>query len=224
MKQLLQKLLTIQKAVDGIAKSEQGFNYSYAGQEQVLNTIRPLMNDQGLLLMQEVLEVENTRIDYKLSSGKEKSEILTSAKQKSTWYDVETGDKLEALFHANGMNDWEKGLGSALTYAERYFLLKFFHIPTPADDPDSRQVQPPTQGLEKVFKTITDGAQNEIDKLNKAPVEAPKLNPKVETDIIKCNTLEELERFYMAFSPEEKELYKNVVSDHKLKLVKNQKK
>ena len=142
MKALLKKLLIIQKAIDCIAKSETGFNYSYAGQEQVLNTIRPLMNDNGLLLMQEVLEVENTRIDYKLSNGKEKSEILTSAKQLFTWMDCDSGETLECRFHANGMNDWEKGLGSALTYAERYFLLKFFHIPTPADDPDSRQTPP----------------------------------------------------------------------------------
>ena len=35
------------------------------------------------------------------------------------------------------MNDWEKGLGSALTYAERYFLLKYFHIATDEDDIDN---------------------------------------------------------------------------------------
>lgn len=142
MKALLGKLLTIQKAVDSVTKSEKGFNYSYAGQEQVLGVIRPIMNAQGLLLMQEVLEVENTRIDYTTGKDeykKEKSEILTSAKQLFTWIDVDTNDRLEVRFHANGMNDWEKGLGSALTYAERYFLLKFFHIPTPADDPDARQ-------------------------------------------------------------------------------------
>lgn len=194
---LLEKLLEIQKSIDGIAKSEKGFNYSYAGQEQVLNTIRPLMNEHGLLLVQEVLEVENTRIDYTVGKGqneKKKSEILTSAKQRFTWIDVDTGNKLECLFHANGMNDWEKGLGSALTYAERYFLLKFFHIPTPNDDPDARQTPP------------------------QPPVKTTQINPKVELDIIGCNTLEELERFYMAFDTKEKELYKKLINDHKQKL------
>ena len=37
------------------------------------------------------------------------------------------------------MNAWDKGLGSALTYGERYFLLKFFHIQTDYDDVDARQ-------------------------------------------------------------------------------------
>lgn len=35
------------------------------------------------------------------------------------------------------MNGFEKGLGSALTYAERYFLLKYFHIATDEDDIDN---------------------------------------------------------------------------------------
>lgn len=203
MKQLLSKLLNIQKAIDSIVKGEKGHNYSYAGQEEVLNTIRPLMNEQGLLLMQEVLEVENTRIDYKTGYGasqKDKSEILTSAKQRFTWIDVETGDKLEALFHANGMTGWEKGLGSALTYAERYFLLKFFHIPTPNDDPDAKQTPPePTQPPQ-------------------APVQAPKLDPNVEISILACTTLEELERYYKGFNPEEQKLYNKLVTNQKSKL------
>lgn len=195
---LLEKLLKIQKSIDGIAKSEKGFNYSYAGQEQVLNTIRPLMNAHGLLLVQEVIEVENTRIDYTTGKGdyiKEKSEILTSAKQLFTWLDVDSDERLEVRFHANGMNDWEKGLGSALTYAERYFLLKFFHIPTPNDDPDARQT--PQQ---------------------QAPPQSPQIDSKVELDILSCNTLEELERFYKAFNPQEQQLYSKTVTDHKLKI------
>src|SRR5690606_6435660 len=45
-------------------------------------------------------------------------------------------------FGANGQNDWEKGLGSALTYGERYFLLKFFHIATDEDDIDNPDRKP----------------------------------------------------------------------------------
>ena len=37
------------------------------------------------------------------------------------------------------MDDGEKGVGKALTYAEKYFMLKFFNIPTDKDDPDSFQ-------------------------------------------------------------------------------------
>lgn len=64
-----------------------------------------------------------------------------------TWVDVETGEKDENLFGANGQNDWDKGVGSALTYGERYFLLKYFHISTDEDDidnPDRKKEDPET--------------------------------------------------------------------------------
>ena len=50
---------------------------------------------------------------------------------------MDTGEKLECLWAANGQNDWDKGAGSAYTYGERYFLLKFFHIATDEDDVDN---------------------------------------------------------------------------------------
>ena len=59
---------------------------------------------------------------------------------KFTWIDVETGEKDECLWGANGQNDWDKGVGSAMTYAERYFLLKYFHIATDEDDIDNPKV------------------------------------------------------------------------------------
>ena len=34
-----------------------------------------------------------------------------------------------------------KAHGTALTYAERYFLMKFFNIPTDEDDADAKQKQ-----------------------------------------------------------------------------------
>jgi hypothetical protein len=59
-----------------------------------------------------------------------------------TWIDTEIGEKDENLFGANGQNDWDKGVGSALTYAERYFLLKYFHIATDEDDIDNPNRKP----------------------------------------------------------------------------------
>lgn len=133
---LYQKLLEIQKSIVGLGEDAKSFGYKYVSGTKVLSHVKPLMNKYGILLKQEVIDIENERQDYRTKSG-EKSEILTKAKMRFTWIDVETGEKDENLFAANGQNDWEKGLGSALTYAERYFLLKFFHISTDKDDIDN---------------------------------------------------------------------------------------
>ena len=144
---LYQKLHDIQSRINGLGKDKSSNSYQYVTGSKVLGAIKPLMNELGLILKQEVLSVENVRMDYLVSlnqdketkqwTGKPKSEILSQLAMRFTWVDVETGEKDENLFAANGQNDWDKGVGSALTYAERYFLLKYFHIPTDEDDIDN---------------------------------------------------------------------------------------
>ncbi|MGY5550812.1 ERF family protein [Riemerella anatipestifer] len=137
---IYQKLLQIQAKVNGLGKDASSgsgsYGYQYVSGAKVLEFVRPLMNELGLILKQEILSIENDRQDYTVKSDP-KSEILSKVMMKFTWIDTETGERDENLFGANGQNDWEKGLGSALTYAERYFLLKFFHIPTDEDDIDN---------------------------------------------------------------------------------------
>lgn len=152
---LYTKLLKIQKEVDGFVKDAKGYGYDYVSGNQVLNKIRPLMNELGLLLKPEILSIDNERIDYKTKQG-DRSEILSKVMFRMTWVDAATGEKDPNLWGANGQNDWDKGVGSAMTYAERYFMLKFFHVPTDADD---------------------------VDNIKRAPAEKPKYE-KTKTDII----------------------------------------
>ena len=84
--------------------------------------------------------------------------MLSKVMMRFTWIDCETGDKDENLFGANGQNDWDKGVGSALTYAERYFLLKYFHINTDEDDIDNpdRKPQEEAQPLQTIQVAINE--------------------------------------------------------------------
>lgn len=144
---LFQKLVEIQKVVKGLGKDANASTYQYVSGSKVLNFIRPKMDELGVLLVQEIDAIDNHRIDYAVKSG-QKSEMLTMVTMTFTWIDAESGEKLPVKFGANGMNNWDKGLGSALTYAERYFLLKFFHIATDEDDVDAL----PPRGNEEPVK------------------------------------------------------------------------
>ena len=136
---IYKKLLDIQKTVTKMSKDEQAgagsYGYKFVSGVNLLSVIRPKMDELGLILKQEVIDIDVDRIDYTTKNGS-KSECLYKGKLRFTWVDTETGEKDVNEFFSAGMNDWEKGAGSMLTYAERYFLLKYFHIPTDEDDPD----------------------------------------------------------------------------------------
>lgn len=160
------KLLKVQEQVKGLGKDKKtgqgNYGYEYVTGSKLLEHIKPILNQEKLILKQEITSVEKERIDYKTKNG-EKSEMLFSVWQKFTWIDTETGEKDENSFFASGMNDWEKGLGSALTYAERYFLLKYFHIATDEDDIDNDNRKSETEKLainqiqiDSIVQLITD--------------------------------------------------------------------
>uniref|UniRef100_UPI004056F593 ERF family protein n=1 Tax=Alistipes sp. TaxID=1872444 RepID=UPI004056F593 len=134
---LFAKLLKLQKSVKGLDKDSSGSNYKYVSGSKLLGVLRPQMDELGLLLKQEVVAISNERIDYEVGKDRRpKTEILTTLRIQFTWIDVDTGETDVSEFAANGQNDFDKGVGSALTYSERYFLLKFFHIATDEDDCD----------------------------------------------------------------------------------------
>ena len=155
---LYQKLHRVQSQVIGLGKDTQGNNFKYVSGTKVIDAIKPIMNEMGLLLKTEVLSIDNQRNDYATKSNPNKSEILSKVMMKFTWIDVETGEKDECLWGANGQNDWDKGVGSAMTYAERYFLLKYFHIATDEDDIDNPKIDELFEEI-KICKTADELSQ-----------------------------------------------------------------
>lgn len=211
---LYQKLHKIQCQVKGLGKDKDGQNYKYVTGTKVIDHIKPMMNELGLILKQEILSIDNVRQDYATSltlnketnvwSGKPKSEILSKVMMRFTWIDIESGEKDENLFGANGQNDWEKGLGSALTYAERYFLLKYFHIATDEDDIDN----PERKAEElKEQQEREDAQKKETERLTK-----------INKDLVLCKTEEELKTMFLSLSKEDQKIFTKLVTELKTKL------
>lgn len=198
---IYQKLHKIQSQVLGLGKDKSSNSYKYVTGSKVLEHIKPLMNEYGLILKQEVLSIDNERQDYKVGintpNEKMKSEILTKCMMRFTWIDTETGEKDENLFGANGQNDWEKGLGSALTYAERYFLLKYFHIATDEDDIDN----PERKEQEEQLQQAENLRLNAIKKI-----------------LTECTTEETLKAEYLKLSESDKKTFAKLVAELKEKL------
>lgn len=152
-KEIYKKLLALQQAVVGLTKDKKGNSYDYVSGDKILGIVRPAMDKHGLILIPEVVDSNFIREDYATKNG-QKSEMFCSVKMRFTWVDAESGDTLSCDWASSGMNAWDKGLGSALTYGERYFLLKFFHIATDRDDVDAPKSAEEEMNLAQIIAQI----------------------------------------------------------------------
>ncbi|MCF1617175.1 ERF family protein [Tetragenococcus koreensis] len=136
---LYQKIADVKANIDGFTKDTKGYNYSYVSGSQVLHRIRNKMIEHNLLL---VPYTENEEI-IETINAKGKTEHIVKLKLTYKWINADNPQEvLEVPFFAVGQqDDVSKAHGTALTYAERYFLMKFFNIPTDEDDADAKQKQ-----------------------------------------------------------------------------------
>ncbi|EGQ1310196.1 TPA: ERF family protein [Staphylococcus pseudintermedius] len=143
---LYQKIADVKANIDGFTKDTKGYNYTYVSGSQVLHRIRNKMIEHNLLLVPKTLEETYSVEDVTRYSPKYKKQVTTTeytvkVKLIYTWINADKPEEqLELPFFAIGQqDDPAKALGTALTYSERYFLMKFFNIPTDEDDADAKQ-------------------------------------------------------------------------------------
>lgn len=131
-----QRLVAVRRQVSGLAKdgtSQQKFKY--VSSNNVLGTIRPLLDAEGLALEVRVL---GHTLHSKWSGQSDQKEHLTELSVEFVWVNMDSPEqRIVCPWYGQGLDTGEKGVGKALTYAEKYFLLKQFSIPTDEDDPDS---------------------------------------------------------------------------------------
>lgn len=136
---LHQKLLVVQQALEHMQAQDhgkRGLKYKYASSSQILGTMRPVMDEVGLLLLTSVVD---TTFHPKFSLTQNKADQhLTEVTLELTWVNVDNPEEtLTFRGYGQGIDTGEKGSGKAATYAEKTAVLKFFHIPVDEEDPDS---------------------------------------------------------------------------------------
>lgn len=134
---IYQKLIEVRKVVPYLKKESQGHQYNFTGSSQVLGAVRLKMDELGLLLIPRIISHtlhEKTALNTK--------EHLTELVMEFTWVNADNPEeKVSIPWYGQGLDTGEKGVGKALTYAEKYFLLKQFNIATDKDDPDAFQAK-----------------------------------------------------------------------------------
>ncbi|MBY0597726.1 ERF family protein [Bacillus bingmayongensis] len=141
---IYQKLVEVKKSVAYLQKKESGQQYKYVSSSQVLAALREKLNELNILLVPRVIgkNVREDTVEYE-QNGKPKrtTTYFTELDIEYTWINADKAEEtIVCPWYGQGVDiAGEKGVGKALTYAEKYFMLKFFNIPTDKDDPDAFQ-------------------------------------------------------------------------------------
>lgn len=142
---IYQKLVKVRESVDSFSKDADTSTennkkgYKYISGAQVLGKIKGKMDEFGVILR------PNLSPDFKLEQF-EYTDKWGNLKDKYQYTNLMTytfinaddpEDRDEIQWFLTGIqDDPSKAFGSALTYSERYFLLKYFGVPTDDEDPD----------------------------------------------------------------------------------------
>lgn len=158
---IYQKLARIRKQVEVIRKNKSGYGYKYVTEDEILARVSVFMDKYGLSLIPGINK-ESVRVSpyqYKKTkvtkSGdiyeENVNEVLVSGDMTWTWVNNENPDeRVEVNWAIVGQQgDASQAFGSGLTYSSRYFLLKYFSIATPDDDPDSYRSKQKTAEVEE---------------------------------------------------------------------------
>ena len=178
---IYEKLIEVRKAVPYLQKEAKGHQYNYVSSSQVLSAVRRRMDEVGLML---IPTITNTKVSAE-NDGK-RTTYFTELWIDFTWVNAEKPDEtVKSSWYGQGIDiAGERGVGKALTYAEKYYLLKTFNIATDKDDPDS-------------FQDKLEGTNGRRESRKPAPAEKPPARQSATGDNSKPNWT----AFWMAVRP-----------------------
>jgi hypothetical protein len=143
-KTFFQKLYNLQGKVEAISKDSTNpyFKSKYFDVNALLRQITPMLQEEGLLLLQPIKQGEVASI------------II----------DVDSGEKIESAMTLPDMTDPQK-IGSAITYYRRYTLQSLLALQAEDDDGNQASKQKP------VLKPDTDRWHKAVDAIAKHEIE-----------------------------------------------------
>jgi hypothetical protein len=144
-----QRLSMVRKIADFIQKEDlrteetikagsKGLGFKAVSSAMVLLKVNKAINDVGLVLITELKDKKVWSEKMVNSYNKEVTHYFADIETEMSWVNIDNPeDKVIIKWSGFASNpNPAQVIGSALTYAEKYFILKEFNIPTDNDDPD----------------------------------------------------------------------------------------
>lgn len=220
---LWQKLAKVRDIADVVAKNKSGYGYRYVSEDEVLAVVKAGLSKYHISIYP-MLDQENFSVELREFIKKKYD------KASQNWIDdpqseycvrgrinymIVNDDKPEEQYVVpwvlvGSQTDDAQAFGAALTYANRYFYMKFFGVATPDADPDewkrkkneaanaeeSAAVTAMIKQIEALLNSgVTEQNKTEISNVIKKHL---KVDGKPSANYLKIQTLEDAQAVYTA--------------------------
>ena len=144
---IYQKMLAITAELKTVAKNldvsaGNSGSYKAVSERDIIDAVKPLEEKHGIYSFpcdREILE--SSILESETKYGK-KTSFFTRIKTTYMFVNVDNPDeKITTITFSEGIDPQDKGSGKAMTYADKYALMKAYKIST-GDDPDANPSEP----------------------------------------------------------------------------------
>ena len=150
-KNIYQRMSAITDEINRVAKNltvgEGKSAYKAAGEADILAAVKPAEAKHGIYsypLEREIIETNvltNISTDY-TGNSVEKKQLFMRIRVVYRFINVDNPDQyIDIVSYGDGIDPGDKGCGKAMTYADKYALMKAYKIET-GDDPDQNPSEP----------------------------------------------------------------------------------
>lgn len=143
---IYRRMLAVQKDLKTVAKNlnvptSKTDSYKAVSEVDILNAVKPLEEKHGIYsypISREI--IDSAQITRKTQYG-EKADFFLRIKTTYRFINVDdTSEYIDMTTYADGIDSGDKATGKAMTYADKYALMKAYKIST-GDDPDQEASQ-----------------------------------------------------------------------------------
>lgn len=177
--EIIKKVNSDKRLVSDLMKSEKGNNFRAISESAILDVIDPILKDAGWFYTVTVKKSDLQIREAYGSKGKKFHFIATIevALDFETYTIPENVGAVHTEAVGMGIDDNDKAMGKAYTYAIKYALLKLFRLRY-GDDPDAKASEPllvdkPKESSEQEKKTSKDSNQEKNSSKKESSKEKP---------------------------------------------------
>ncbi len=163
MKNLASKIHKVMLDVEFLGKDQQigtgRYAYQVLSQEKVMEEIGAAMRKHGLIIAPtKVEEVQFTETVLGKNDRDEPIiERLVTVNCEYKVIDIHSGEELSVQSSGSGVDNKEKAIGKAFTYAYKYLLLRLFAVPTGSEEQERRYAQDNRRKYQETARRTREG-------------------------------------------------------------------